>query len=65
MTSSSAGRSEGEREQKVTGNDRDDPSYEHAPGDMTSAFRIDFLGDVATPVTAEGPGSGVEGLPPG
>jgi pSer/pThr/pTyr-binding forkhead associated (FHA) protein len=54
-----------EKEQRVTDKDHDQAS-DDITGEMTSAFRADFLNEPDTAVTAgEGPVSGVEGLPPG
>jgi len=56
----------GEKEHRVTDKDHDDQASDDIAGDTTYAFRVDFLNEFATPVTAdEGPASGVQGLPPG
>jgi pSer/pThr/pTyr-binding forkhead associated (FHA) protein len=54
------------KEQRVTDKNRDDQASDAIAGDLTRAFQVDFLGEVAISVTpGEGPMSRVAGLPPG
>jgi pSer/pThr/pTyr-binding forkhead associated (FHA) protein len=56
----------GDKEHRVTDKDHDDQASDDIAGAMTSAFRVDFLNELATPITADaGPVPGVAALPPG